>query len=51
MQDEMLKASGVDWIVNTLDSSHSPFLSCPAELADCLMGLADKFGSQYEIRR
>ena len=29
----MVKTSGVDWIVKTLDCAHSPFLSHPTELS------------------
>lgn len=39
-QDLMLKMSGVDWIIHTMDTGHSPFLSCPAELANFLINLA-----------
>lgn len=44
-QDKMIQHSGVDWIVEKFDSSHSPFLSQPAELAVCLARLADNFAA------
>ena len=43
VQDIMVEASGVDWIKKTFDTSHSPFLSCPAELADYVIALAVAF--------
>lgn len=39
-QDGMLQASGVAWNVHTVGASHSPFLSCPADLATCLASLS-----------
>lgn len=42
-QDLMVQQSGVEWVVKGLDTSHSPFLSRPAELAACLAGLAEEF--------
>lgn len=39
-QDSMLEASGIAWTVHTLGTSHSPFLSCPADLATCLTSLS-----------
>ena len=42
-QDLMLKMSGVDWIIHTMETGHSPFLSCPAELANFLIKLASNF--------
>lgn len=43
VQDIMVEASGVDWIKKTFDRSHSPFLSCPSELADYVIALAVAF--------
>ena len=43
VQDMMVEASGVDWIMKTFDTSHSPFLSCPTELADYVIALAVAF--------
>jgi len=43
VQDIMVEASGVDWIKKTFDTSHSPFLSCPSELADYVIALAVAF--------
>jgi pimeloyl-ACP methyl ester carboxylesterase len=43
VQDIMVEASGVDWIKKTFDTSHSPFLSCPTELADYVLALAVAF--------
>ena len=39
-QDVMLQATGVSWNVQSLECSHSPFLSCPADLVTCLTSLA-----------
>lgn len=33
-QKAMIEASGVEWNLGTLDCSHSPFMSKPAELAE-----------------
>lgn len=32
IQHMMLKLSGVEWMVEHMSTSHSPFLSCPADL-------------------
>lgn len=32
IQDSFIARSGVEWVVKTLDCSHSPFLSMPDEL-------------------
>ena len=42
-QDLMLKMSGVDWIIHTMDTGHSPFLSCPADLVNLAVKLASEF--------
>jgi len=42
-QDLMLKESGGDWIIHSMDAGHSPFLSCPAELAKIIVSLAEAF--------
>ena len=44
-QDMNLKHTGGDWIVHSMDSGHSPFLSCPAELAKIIVSLAEKLTS------
>ena len=43
VQDMMLEASGVEWVIKDLDSSHSPFLSKPKDLCNALIGLAENF--------
>ena len=45
----MIQNSGVEWIVEELDSSHSPFLSQPAELAVCLSRLAENFTASERV--
>ncbi|MCJ1311313.1 hypothetical protein MMC25_004984 [Agyrium rufum] len=42
-QDAMVQASGVEWITKKFDTSHSPFLSKPKELAETLVSLAADF--------
>lgn len=42
-QDRMLKESGVKWEIRDFDTSHSPFLSRPTELAASLGELVDIF--------
>lgn len=44
VQTKWIKDTEVDWEIIDLDTSHSPFLSRPNELATCLEGLAEKFG-------
>ena len=45
LQDQIMKDSKVDWIVHTVDTGHSPFLICPADLASHITALADSFQS------
>lgn len=40
-QDNMLEETGVDWDIRDMESSHSPFLSRPEELAAIVVGLAE----------
>ena len=42
-QDLMLKKSRGEWIVRSIAAGHSPFLSCPAELANIVVSLAEQF--------
>ncbi|CAJ2502528.1 Uu.00g099220.m01.CDS01 [Anthostomella pinea] len=44
-QDAFIENSGVAWVVKTLDSSHSPFLSMPAETAKTVAELATEFAA------
>lgn len=44
LQTKWLKETEVDWETIEFDTSHSPFLSRPNELATCLEGLARKLG-------
>lgn len=46
VQDSMLQESGTKWSVHTLNSGHSPFLSCPDDLAKCLMSVAVDFARE-----
>lgn len=39
----MVEATGVKWDVYRLDTSHSPFLSAPKQLASIIMELAEKW--------
>ena len=48
-QDMMIQNSGVEWIIEELDSSHCPFLSQPAELAGCLARLAENFAALERV--
>lgn len=43
LQNKRLKDTEVDWEIIDFDTSHSPFLSRPNELATCLQGLAEKW--------
>ncbi len=43
LQDLMMNGSGVDWLVYTFETSHSPFLKCPSDVTHCLMTLAAEF--------
>lgn len=45
----MIQNSGVEWIIEELDSSHCPFLSQPAELAGCLARLAENFAALERV--
>ncbi|KAK7432104.1 hypothetical protein QQZ08_001394 [Neonectria magnoliae] len=44
-QDAFIERSGVEWIVKTLDASHSPFLSIPQELTRVVEELVNEFAS------
>lgn len=44
VQTKWLTETEVDWAIIDFDTSHSPFLSRPNELAACLEGLAEKLG-------
>lgn len=46
-QDAFVAASGVAWEVKRLQTSHSPFLSQPGELAALVNSLADGFCATY----
>lgn len=48
-QDMMIQHSGVKWTTEEFDTSHSPFLSRPAELAGCLARLAEGFAMLERI--
>lgn len=48
-QDLMVKYSGVEWVIKDFDTSHSPYLSRPAELAECLVGLAEDFVREGDV--
>lgn len=43
LQDFMLQQSGANWTIITMDTSHSPFLSRPAELSETIASLATAF--------
>ncbi|KAL7938504.1 hypothetical protein V8C35DRAFT_288281 [Trichoderma chlorosporum] len=43
VQDHLIARSGVEWMMKTLDSSHSPFLSMPDELTRVLQEIVDEF--------
>lgn len=43
MQDLVVKMSGGKWTIVTMDTSHSPFLSRPAEMAETIVSLAKAF--------
>lgn len=43
LQDLMVEHSAVEWVIKKFDTSHSPFLSRTAELAECLVGLVEGF--------
>jgi len=46
-QDAFVAASGVAWDVKRIQTSHSPFLSQPEELAALVSRLADHFCATY----
>jgi hypothetical protein len=46
LQDLMVQRSAVEWVIREFDTSHSPFLSRPAELAECLVGLVEGFARE-----
>ena len=41
VQDLFIEGSGVKWDVVKLDTSHSPFLSTPADLTKTLVGFVE----------
>jgi len=43
IQDVMIQGTGVEWVVRDIVTSHSPFLSKPAELTSLLKELAEEF--------
>lgn len=43
VQDALIQASEVDWVIKTLDASHSPFLSMPKDLAKVLSEIHQQF--------
>lgn len=43
VQDMMLKLSGIEWIMERMPCSHSPFLSCPEELAEFIVEMSQVF--------
>ena len=45
VQDSLLSASGVAWEVHTVASGHSPFLSCPADVAGYIVSFFNKIGA------
>ncbi|MCJ1471353.1 hypothetical protein MMC07_010001 [Pseudocyphellaria aurata] len=44
VQNKWLQDTEVEWEIIDFDTSHSPFLSRPSELAICLQGLAERLG-------
>lgn len=42
-QDGMMAGTGVEWDVHNFETSHSPFLSQPQQLAETIVGLAKKW--------
>lgn len=46
VQDMMLGLSAVEWIVERMTSSHSPFLSYPAELTKFIQFLVTKWSDK-----
>lgn len=45
VQDSLLSASGVAWEVHTVASGRSPFLSCPADVAEYIVSFFNKIGA------
>lgn len=45
VQDHFVERSGVDWIVKTLDASHSPFLSMPDVVAADVGDIVGRFAA------
>ncbi|KAH6607661.1 alpha beta hydrolase family domain-containing [Trichoderma cornu-damae] len=43
LQDQFMARSGVDWVVRSIESSHSPFLSMPDELAETVAEMVTEF--------
>jgi hypothetical protein len=43
IQQMMIDGTGVEWIVKDIESSHSPQISQPENLANMLLGLAKEF--------
>lgn len=43
VQDRMVARSGVEWVVKTVNASHSPFVSMPDELAGVVAGIVEEF--------
>lgn len=43
IQDHLIARSEVEWVVKSLDSSHSPFLSMPGELTRVLEEIVEEF--------
>lgn len=47
MQDLVVKMSGGKWTIVTMETSHSPFLSRPAEMAETIVSSAKAFTAQH----
>lgn len=43
IQDHLISRSEVEWVVKSLDSSHSPFLSMPGELTRVVEEIVEEF--------
>lgn len=50
-QDHFVSGSGTAWKVVKMDTSHSPFLSVPDELADIVEGEILEFTASFESRK
>ncbi|KAK4077100.1 uncharacterized protein Triagg1_4067 [Trichoderma aggressivum f. europaeum] len=46
IQEHLVARSEVEWVVKTLDSSHSPFLSMPGELTRVLEEIVEEFAKR-----